>query len=170
MRIRSAATPLLATLASAFVLSGCASSPSPQEEVVVTQPAAVVTTETAVVTVPTEIATIHPALITAWSGSDPNAFQVYFTDNATVVTPVRTFTGWTEIHSGYLTPMFPGVTSYTLTPASFTREGMDVIVESGNFAYKITKEGALTDVTGTYTHRWQKQPDGSWRLVSVTIK
>src|SRR5919106_4153587 len=79
--------------------------------------------EDVVVTVPTEIATVHPALLRAWQGTDPNAFRVYFTENAVVVTPEARFTGWSEIHTQWITPVLPGMSKFTATPTAFTREG-----------------------------------------------
>jgi ketosteroid isomerase-like protein len=62
------------------------------------------------------------------------------------------------------------MTNYVVTPSSFTREGTDIIVESGNYTYRVTKEGEIKDVSGAYTYRWRQQPDGTWRLVSVNLK
>ena len=173
MRLHSVAAWRFSTLVLALVIVGCATTSSPQEEVVTTgQPAAVVTTPAGAVavTLPTELATIHPAYISAWRGTDPNAFEIYFTPTATVVTPSKTYTGWHDIHMGFVTPMLTPTTAYTITPVSFLKEGTDVIVETGNVKYKITEAGTLKDVTGTYTYKWMKQPDGTWRLMSVEIK
>ena len=172
MRPYTVAARLGYVLALAVVIIGCATTASPQEEVVTTaQPAAVVTTPAgaAALTVPAPLATVHPAYISAWRGSDPNAFEVYFTPTATVVTPMKTYTGWHDIHMGFITPMLTPSSAYTVTPVSFTTEG-DFIIETGNLAYKVTEAGTVKDMTGTYTYRWQKQPDGNWRIVSVQIK
>jgi ketosteroid isomerase-like protein len=167
----SAATRLFSILPLALLFSACATTSSPQEEEVVetTQPAAVVTTEGNVVTVPTELVTIHPGLITAWQGTDPEALRVYFSDDAVVVTPTGQFTGWEQIRTSWITPSLP-MTSYVVTPSSFTREGTDIIVEGGNYTYRVTKEGDIKDMSGTYSYRWRQQPDGTWRLIAVDIK
>lgn len=169
MRSHSAATRLVSILPLAMLFSACATTSSPQEEVVVTQPAAVVTTEGAVIAVPTELVTVHPGLITAWQGTDPEALRVYFTDDAIVLTPTGQFTGWEQIRTSYIRPALP-MTNYVVTPSTFTREGTDIIVESGNFTYRVTKEGDIKDMSGTYSYRWRLQPDGSWRLVSINLK
>jgi len=171
MRSYSAATRLFSMLLVAFLFTACAtttSSPQEGDVLVTTQPAAVVTAEGNIVTVPTELVTLHPGLITAWQGTDPGALRVYFSDEAVVVTPAGTFTGWEQIHTSWITPALP-LTSYVLTPSSFTREG-DIIVESGNYLYRVTKEGDIEDMSGTYTYRWRQQPDGTWRLVAVDVK
>lgn len=170
MRSYSAATRLLSMLPLALLISACATTSSPQEEAVIvaTQPAAVVTTEGNIVTVPTELVTLHPGLIAAWQGTDAEGLRVYFTDDAVVVTPTGQFTGWEQIHTGWITPSLP-MSNYIVTPSSFTREGTDIIVESGSFTYRVTKEGDVKDKSGTYSYRWRQQPDGSWRLIAVNI-
>ena len=167
MRLVPAATRLFFVPVLAIAFAACASSPSPQEDMAAGQPVAVVT-PTAAVTVPTEIATIHPSLITAWQGTDPAALKIYFMDDAVVTTPMGTYTGWTDISGKWITPVFP-VTKYTLTPMSFTREG-DLIVESGNYAYVVTKDNTPQNISGTYVYRWTKGSDGVWRLKAVEVK
>ena len=168
MRLVPAATRLFLIPVLAIAFSACASTQSPQEEAAAGQPVAVVTPAAATVTVPTEIATIRPSLITAWQGTDPAALKVYFMDDAVVTTPMGTYTGWTDISGKWITPVFP-VTKYTLTPTTFTREG-DLIVESGNFAYVVTKDNAPQNISGTYVYRWSKGSDGVWRLKAVEVK
>ena len=163
MRVFSRADWLVPALA--LLIAACAST---QEDVVVTQPAAVVTTPAGTVAVPTEIATLHPALLRAWQGTDPNAFQLYFTENAVVVTPSDRYTGWSDIHARWITPVLPGMSKFNATPTAFTREGSD-IVETGKYSFTFTREGKAEDIKGGYTSRWQRQADGSWRMVSVNI-
>lgn len=170
MRVRS--FRLCVVLAAmGLALGACATVESPQEGAVVTgQPAAVVTTTPAVaVTIPTELATIHPAYVTAWQGTDPHALRVYFADNAVVTTPAGEFTGWHDIHMKWLMPTLPNMSGFTAVPTAFTREG-DVIVETGNLKYVLKRDGQPSDVSAVYTYRWQKQADGSYKLLSVQIK
>ena len=72
-----------------------------------------------------------------------------------VMTPAGHFMGW--------------MSKFALTPTAFTKEG-NVIVETGKVAYVLTKDGQPQIITGIYTHRWQLQPDNTWRLVSVEVK
>ena len=152
-----------------FAVTACSARPSPQEDGTVPQPVAD-GAAVAVVDVPAELVTVRPGFIAAWHGIDPARFQVYFTEDATVITPTRTFTGWNEIQSGWITTMVPGVTRYTSTPVTFTRESDDVIVETGDYGYRVTRDGTGMDISGQYTHRWVRQADGTWRLVAVTVK
>ena len=172
MRFNSMAVRLLPVVA--FSLGACTSNPSPQER---PQPTAPVPTqptvsvkEATIVTVPTELTTLHPAFITAWQGTDPMALKIYFTDDAVVTTTAGTFTGWNDISTKWLVPLFPTMSNYTYTPIKFTHDADD-IVETGNITYVVKKEGGATEnVTGTVTYKWKKGSDGTWRLTSVTIK
>ena len=169
MRVRTNIARMLLLPMVACMYTACATVESPQEGIA--QPSAVVTTPaaTAVVTVPGELVTLHPAFVTAWQGTDPAALQVYFADNAMVMTPAGHFTGWTDINAKWIAPVLPNMSKYVLTPTAFTKEG-NVIVETGKLSYVLMKDGQPQNITGSYTHRWQLQPDGSWRLVSVQIK
>jgi ketosteroid isomerase-like protein len=168
MRAHSRIARMLLLPIIAFGYTACASVESPQEQA---QPAAVVTTPAAaaVVTVPSELVTLHPGFVTAWQGTDPAALRVYFADDAMVMTPAGHFMGWTDINTKWIAPALPNMSKYVLTPTAFTKDG-NVIVERGNLAYVLTKDGQPQNITGTYTHRWQLQSDGTWRLVSIQIK
>jgi ketosteroid isomerase-like protein len=168
MRVHSKIARMLLPPIIAFAYTACASVESPQEK---GAPVAVVTTPaaTAVVTVPSELTTLHPGFVTAWQGTDPAALKVYFADDAMVMTPAGHFMGWTDIQTKWITPALPNMSKYVLTPTAFTKEG-NVIVETGNLAYVLTKDGQPQNITGMYTHRWQLQSDGTWRLVSIQIK
>jgi ketosteroid isomerase-like protein len=166
MRFNPAASRLfLPALAIAF--TACATANSPQEGAVVTsQPAALVTPEGTVV--PVEIRTVHPAYVTAWRNNDATVLKTYFSDDAVVVTPAGQYTGWTDISTKWILPALPTMKSYSIVPASFTKEGT-TIVEAGNYSYVVTENGTPRNVAGTYTYRWTQGSDGVWRLVSVQI-
>lgn len=121
------------------------------------------------VTLPTEIATVHPTLIRAWQGTDVAVFQPLFADSAVVVTPDARYTGWTEIRTGWIEPSLPGMSAFVATPTAFTREG-DVIVETGTYSFNMKQDTGVQAMKGTYTQRWSRMPDGSWRITSVTIQ
>lgn len=166
MSRNSAVFPSSLMLALAVVVGGCASSPSPQEEIGV-QPAGIVTTEVAV---PVELFTVRPAYIQAWSSTDPLAFNTYFSENAVVITPTERFTGLNDIRTRWIGPMLTGTSNFTIMPSSFTREGNDII-EGGRYSYRVTHEGGHTEVKNLgYSYRWQKQADGTWRIVGVSVQ
>jgi hypothetical protein len=83
----------------------------------------------ATVVVPTQLMTVRPAYVTAWSTTTPD-MRVYFTDDATVITPSGTYHGWTDINSRWVQPLIG--TNYTITPARFDANG-NVIVENGTY-------------------------------------
>ena len=150
----------------AVAVAGCSRNPSPQETQA--QPAGL-TSETAVV-VPNELATVRPGYVAAWSGTDPMAFRTYISENAVVITPSDRFTGWNDIRTRWLAPTLTGMTNYMVTPTSFTREGNDII-ESGHYTYRVTHAGGHTENrTTAYSYRWQRQPDGTWRIVGVSVR
>ena len=171
MRVRKMIARMLVPSLLVFGYTACATVESPQEGI--GQPSAIVKATpdaaAAVVTVPGELVTIHPQLVTAWQGTDPAALQVYFADNAMVMTPAGHFTGWADINTKWIAPILPDMSNFAMTPTAFTKEG-NVIVETGKVAYVLTKGGQAQNVSGVYTQRWQLQPDNSWRLVSVEIK
>lgn len=152
----------------ALVCTACATTSSPQEGVSTTtvQPAGTVAEA---VTIPTELSTLHPAFITVWQGHDPAGFETYFTPTTTLVTPLGTFTGWTDINSKFFTPLLPNINNYSATPIGFTRNGA-MIVERGRYTYVLSNSGTTSNVNGNYVYNWMKMPDGTWRLMSVTIK
>ena len=118
--------------------------------------------------VPAELVSVRPAYITAWSGSDPAALRVYFGDDAIVVTPSGTYTGWSDINTRWVVPMLPQ--HYMMTPTHFTKTGDHTIVETGSYTYTMDHNGSPMAMKGSYSYKWKKQPDGSWRIASVDIK
>jgi ketosteroid isomerase-like protein len=121
------------------------------------------------VSTPPELAAAHPALIAAWRGTDPAAFRPYFADKAIVVTAEDQFTGWEDIQARWITPALPMMSSFALTGVAFAREGAD-IVETGRYSFQMTMEGESESVNGIYAQRWQRQPDGSWRVVTINVE
>ena len=117
---------------------------------------------------PAELAAIHPAYITAWTATDPMALHTYFGDEVTVITPTATYTGWTPVSTSWITPLLSE--HYAIAPIRFTRTGDHSIEESGTYLYTMDHNGMPMQMKGTYTYHWKKQPDGSWRIVSVALK
>jgi ketosteroid isomerase-like protein len=144
----------------ALALSACASN------VQVADTTAVAPSPT--VAVPTELATQNPGLLRAWQGTDPAALHAYYADNAVVVTPDGRFTGWNEIQTGWIAPFLPNMSNFVGTPTSFTRDGNDII-EYGRYSFRANMNGTMQNMRGGYSHRWQKQADGTWKIVGANI-
>ena len=117
---------------------------------------------------PSELAVAHPALYRAWQGNDPMAMRPWYTDNALIVTSSDRYTGWNDMHTRWLTPTLKGMSNFMAMPASFTREGDD-IVETGRYSFTMTQDGKVQEVRGRYAQRWQRQSNGNWRVVSANI-
>jgi ketosteroid isomerase-like protein len=117
---------------------------------------------------PAELGTAHPALYRAWQGNDPNAMRPYYVDHALIVTSTDRYSGWQDIHSRWLTPTLKGMSNFMAMPSSFRREGND-IVEQGRYSFRMTQDGKVQDSSGAYAQRWQRQSNGTWRVVSANI-
>lgn len=122
-----------------------------------------------VVVVPTELAAVHAAAIAAWHGTDAAALRPYYADNAVVVTGTERYTGWEDMHTRWLTPSIGNMRNLEIVPLSFTRDGADII-ETGRYEFEMTVEGEAQEMAGTYSQRWQRGTDGTWRIVSVTAQ
>jgi ketosteroid isomerase-like protein len=61
------------------------------------------------------------------------------------------------------------MSAFVATPTAFTREG-DVIVETGTYSFNMKQDAGEHAMRGTYSHRWSRMPDGSWRIISATIQ
>jgi hypothetical protein len=117
---------------------------------------------------PTELATLHPGLYRAWQGNDPTAMRPYYADHAVIITPSGRFTGWSDMHTRWLTPTLKSMSSFMAMPNTFTRDGNDII-ERGRYSFRTTQNGVEQEVRGAYAQRWQLSPSGLWRIVSVNI-
>lgn len=153
---------LLLTLGSA--LAACATNPQ-----LVGQKAAFPSADVrAEASLPNEIATAHSGLMRAWQGKDPLAMRPYYMDNAVIVTSSDRYQGWQDMHARWLTPTLPGISNFMAWPTSFTRDGEDIL-ETGRITFRMTQDARVQDVSGTYAHRWQRSPNGLWRVVSANI-
>lgn len=155
MRSHIKAVMVMATVAFPFALTGCAAQGEMADGVTVT--------------VPTELNTQQPGLLRAWQGTSPDAIGNYYAPHAVVVLPSGRLTGWDQIRTQWITPALPTMSGFTATPTGFTREGNDII-ETGRYSYVATVDGRRENRSGVFAHRWQRQPDGSWRVVSATIQ
>jgi ketosteroid isomerase-like protein len=120
------------------------------------------------VAVPSELVATHPALLRAWQGEDPNALRPFYADNAIIVTPTERYAGWNDMNARWITPTLQVASNFMAMPSSFVREGNDII-ENGRYHFSITKDGQVHAMKGRYAHRWQRQPDGTWRVVSANL-
>ena len=132
--------------------------------------AACATTETVYLTPPpAELTTAAPALLRAWQGDDISAFSPYYAENVVVVTPTDRYTGWADVRGRWITPGLPVISDFNLSNVNFSREGNDII-ETGRYTYIATQDGRSERMRGSYAQRWQRQTDGSWRVVSVNVQ
>lgn len=119
---------------------------------------------------PPEIASQSDAYGAAWNGEDPAAVAAFFTEDATVTAGDSTYTGREEIQQGWVAPALPGITDLTATEATYERQG-DQIIESGRFSYTATAEdGSTQQATGSFTHTWVQDTDGTWRIRAVEVQ
>lgn len=142
---------LRSSLLLALVIGGCA------------------TTTTDYANAPSELATAAPALLRAWQGTDAAAFRPYYTDNVVVVAPSGRYSGWNEVHTSWITPAMGAISNFRTSGVTFTREGNDII-ETGRYSYRVTQEGNVQNMTGSFAQRWQRQADGTWRVVAVNVQ
>ena len=126
--------------------------------------------EADVTTAPTEIAAQSEGYAAAWNAEDPAAVAAFFTEDATATAGDSTYTGRDEIQQGWIAPALPGISDLTATESSYERQG-DQIIESGRFSYTATAEdGSTQQATGTFTHVWVQDADGTWRISSVDVQ
>jgi ketosteroid isomerase-like protein len=119
-------------------------------------------------TLPAELSVAHPALYRAWQGNDPLAMRPWYAENARIITSTAEYNGWEDMHTRWLTPTLKGMSDFLAMPSSFTREGNDII-EMGRYSFRMTQDGTVQQVRGAYAQRWQRQPNGNWRVVSANI-
>lgn len=117
---------------------------------------------------PHELTAVHPALLRAWQGKQPDALRPFYTSGAEVITSARRFNGWTDIREHWLVPLLQGMNGFMTMPSSFTRANGD-IVENGRYSMRLIVNGHVRDVRGIYSRRWQRQPAGSWQVVSSSM-
>ena len=152
----------IAVLVLATALASCAS----RSDTPATNKSALPSADAA--TMPAELASVHAGLYRAWQGNDPLAMRPYYADHAVIVTPDDRFVGWNDMQTRWLTPTLKSMSSFMAMPASFTREGQD-IVERGRYSFRTTQDNVVQDRHGSYAQRWQLSPSGLWRVVSVNI-
>lgn len=142
------------------------------EEVEVAEPVAEApaTVEAGITAAPAEIAGQSEAYAAAWNTDDPGTLAAFFTEGATVTAGDSTYTGREEIESGWIAPGVEGVSDLTVSETTYERRG-DQIIETGRFSYTATAEdGTTQQATGTFTHTWAQDADGTWRISSADIQ
>ena len=152
-----------ALLLSAAALSSCA---TPSNSIT-TKAAASADARTAA-TLPGELSVAHPALYRAWQGKDPLAMRPWYVDNALIVTTTDIYRGWNDMLTRWLEPTLKGMSNFMAMPTSFTREGDDII-EVGRYSFTVTQDNVAQEVRGGYAQRWQRQPNGNWRVATANI-
>ena len=153
------------TLLLAVVLAGCAS----RVDLPQTSTKAMPVPETGIMfELPHELGAVHPALLRAWQGKQPDALRPFYAASAEIITAARRFNGWSEIREHWLVPLLQHMNGFLAMPSSFTRASED-IVENGHYSMRLIVNGRFRDVSGIYSRRWQRQPAGSWQIVSSSM-
>ena len=119
--------------------------------------------------VPTELSTAYPGLARGWVALNAEAIRPYYAENAVIVLPQTQFNGWNDMHTRWLAPNLSNMRNFSTSGVTFTREGNDII-ETGRYSYSVLQGGSSEKRQGAFANRWQRQPDGSWRVVSATIQ
>lgn len=112
---------------------------------------------------PADLGVAWNAYISAIGDQDLNVLEGFFMEDAELSHDNLSFEGREAIVEDY----FGGESGEGEFRASITDFDVrgDVVTESGRWWYT---QGADTQ-TGVYTHRWVRQPDGSWKLGSVDV-
>lgn len=118
---------------------------------------------------PAPIAAIHPQFLAAWQGTDADAVAAFYADDAVVTVPDGTvFTGKEEIRSRWIGTSLGTMSDFDAVPESFEMAG-DRITEVGRYSFQQTVEGETEMVAGRYQGVWERQPDGSWLIISTQV-
>ena len=143
---------LFAPIASFLITGACASAPDPAPE-----------------SVPAELRTAVPAVQRGWENGDVNALRPFYADNVVVEAAGERYSGWNDVRTRWLEPAFPVMSGFRSTDLVFDREGADII-ERGRYSFTLTADGRMERASGAFAQRWQRQPDGSWKVVSLRVE
>ena len=120
--------------------------------------------------IPSELQSASQGYVAAWNQKDPAAVGHFFADDIHGTVGERTIHGRAQLVSGWVSPSLTAVSNLRATVESVTPAG-DRFTETGRFTYTATNPGqAPSTASGTFTHVWARQPDGSWKIVSLTIR
>lgn len=120
-----------------------------------TLPPAVPTTGSGSVPTPRLLAPTRDAYVSAWAGPNPAAVGAFFSEDARGSIDGTPHHGRARIVEAWVAPNLP-VPGDRIVPATFTG-GEDHVTETGQMP------------AGRYVNEWVRQPDGSWRIIAVTV-
>lgn len=120
------------------------------------------------VVVPSEISAQVAGLERGWLSGQPDAVRPYYSSRAVVVTSTDRYTGWEDIRTRWLAGM-SDISDMQITTTGISREGNDII-ETGRYSFQLRTEDGPQRVNGVFAHRWQRESDGTWRVVSATVQ
>ncbi len=117
---------------------------------------------------PEEVASQHTGIERAWTSLDATAILPYYSERAVVMTDSDTYNGANDIRTRWL-PGIADLSYMRLRTTGWSREGSD-IVETGTYRYEVTTDDGTQEMSGGYANRWQRESDGTWRIVSTRIQ
>ena len=120
-------------------------------------------------TIPSELSTVVPGLQRAWQGDDLSAYRPFYADNVVVEASGERYSGWNDVSTRWIQPALPAISEFRSTDLVFDRDGNDII-ERGRYTFRLTTQGESQEVSGVFSQRWQRQADGTWKVVSVRVE
>ena len=118
---------------------------------------------------PPELTAAVPAMLRAWQGDDVNAFRALYADNVVVEAQGERYSGWNDVRTRWIEPALPAMSDFRSTDLVFERQGNDII-ERGRYSFRITSDGGSETFAGAFAQRWQRQSDGTWKVVSLRVE
>jgi len=110
----------------------------------------------------------HAKWITAMKNNDPEALGRVVTDDVLLMPPHQTpVTGRAGVISWFRDVVGQARTTDVKELGWEIIEAGDIAIERGSFLWKVIPTGSGTEVEdqGTYLAVWQRQTDGSWKVI-----
>jgi ketosteroid isomerase-like protein len=108
--------------------------------------------------------TARAGMNSAYTALDAQAAARFFSDSAVVNFQGEVITGRTAVQS-WLTNSLQGLSALRFGPSSFTVSETEVIERA---SYTVTTSDG-GEQSGSSESTWRRQPDGSWKVVRLTV-
>ncbi len=115
--------------------------------------------------VPDVLASTWSGLMAAWNGEDPDAVAVYFAEDAVVSAGGGEIRGRAAIRDQWIAPNLSQTTEIRPVPSRFEVHANE-IHEQGSYTLRGVDGSGQS---GSYSHHWVRQPDGSWKLHMMSV-